>query len=163
NADSMEIWRKEGLYEGNVCDLVDPEGQTFVLAGKVVATQQSFTDVDLPQGTVSSDFTWHLKATFSNSTNDLNDLISVLTSVKPEGVPKVSVFPNPTKSAVFIQGDRDIKYFRIINISGKLIMQGDLKSSTIDNLDTLEDGIYFISLLDSKQKQIHGTRLLIQK
>ncbi len=160
NADSMEIWRKEGLYEGNVCDLVDPEGQEFVLAGKVTASQQSFTDTDLPSGTASSDFTWHLKATFSN---DQNDLISVLTSVKPIGATKVSVFPNPTKGTVFIQGDHSLRYFRIVDISGKMMMEGDLKSSTIDNLDTLEDGIYFISLLDSKQKQIHGTRLLIQK
>lgn len=163
NADSMEIWRKEGLYEGNVCDLADPASQEFVLAGKVAASQQFFTDTDLPSGTTSSDFTWHIKATFSNDQNDLNDLISVLTSVKPKGATNVSVFPNPTKGTVFIQGDDSLRYFRIVDISGKMMMEGDLKSSTIDNLDTLDDGIYFISLLDSKQKQIHGTRLLIQK
>ena len=163
NADSIEIWRKEGLYEGNVCDLADPASQEFSLAGKVAANKQTFTDSNLPSGTNSSDFTWHLKATFSNDQNNLNDLISVLTGTKPKVLTNFNLFPNPTDRVVFIQGDPSIKHFRIMNISGQLMMEGDLKSNTIDNLDRLDDGIYFVSLLDKKQKQVHGFRLLIQK
>ena len=163
NADSIEIWRKEGPFQGGACDLVDPADQEFSLAGKVAANQQTFTDADLPAGTNSSDFTWHLKAIFSNDQNNLNDLISVLTGAEPQVLSNFSLFPNPTNGVVFIQGDPNIKHFRIMNISGQLMMEGDLKSNTIDNLDMLDDGIYFMSLLDKKQKQVYGTRLLIQK
>ncbi len=163
NADSIEIWRKEGPFQGDACDLVDPADQEFSLAGIVAASQQAFTDADLPSGTNRSDFSWHLKATFSNDQNSLNDLISVLTGTKPQVLSNFSLFPNPTNGVVFIQRDHRVKHFRIMNISGQLMMEGDLKSNSIDNLNVLEDGIYIMSLLDEKQNQVYGTRLLIQK
>ncbi|MBV6642587.1 MAG: T9SS type A sorting domain-containing protein [Cyclobacteriaceae bacterium] len=162
NADSIEIWRKVGDYEGDICDLTDPQSQGFDLVGDITAGMTTFT-ADLPSGTTSGDYTWHLKATFPGSSHDYKELISVLTNVKSPGVVGVNVFPNPSNGTVFIDGHKRFKYYRILDISGKLMLEGELKTPQLDNLNVLEDGIYIMSLLDEKQNQVHGTRLLIQK
>ncbi len=162
NADSIEIWRKEGVYEGEICDLTDPLTQGFEKVGDIAANMTSFTTV-LPAGTSSNDFTWHLKATFPGNRHDYNDLMSVLTKVKSSGVVAVNVFPNPTKGTVYIDGHNRFKYYRVLDLSGKLMLEGELKHPELDNLNVLDDGIYIMSLLDEKQNQVYGTRLLIQK
>lgn len=162
NADSIEIWRKVGDYEGDICDLTDPQSQGFDLVGDITAGMTTFT-ADLPSGTTIGDYTWHLKATFPGSSHDYKELISVLTNVKSPEVVGVNVFPNPSNGTVFIDGHKRFKYYRILDISGKLMLEGELKTPQLDNLNVLEDGIYIMSLLDEKQNQVHGTRLLIQK
>ncbi len=163
NADSIEIWRKEGSYEGNTCDLVDPATQEFTLAGKVPADQKTFIDSQLPTGTNSTDFSWHLSATFPGDRQDNEELISILTGAKPTQIGEVNIFPNPTDGTVFIKGSNTEMLYRILNLSGQLLIEGEIKSGRIDNLNDLKEGIYVLNLVDHKRKLVYGTRLFIQK
>jgi len=57
----------------------------------------------------------------------------------------VKIFPNPVQDYVNIESDKNFIAYKIIDESGKLILNKDFKSSKID-ISNLKAGLYFIKL-----------------
>ena len=57
----------------------------------------------------------------------------------------VKIFPNPVQEYVNIESDKNFVAYEIIDESGKLILDKDLKGNKID-ISNLKTGVYFIKL-----------------
>jgi len=74
-----------------------------------------------------------------------NDLVNLMTEQKKA----IAIFPNPTRSFINIPDELKNKHFKLLNIQGQVVKSGTVTSKIY--LDTLEEGIYFISVNDQKQ------------
>ncbi len=163
NADSMEIWRKEGSFEGERCDLIHPEDQEFQLIGKVPIQQLTFTDTSIPPGASSNDFTWHLKATFPGNSNDPEELFDVLTNIE-DPLPGIRIYPNPTSGSVVVDPHRQVWGYQIHDLSGKVLLQSTIDpSGNIEGLQQWDDGLYILVLFDRNQQIVSRHRLVLRK
>ncbi|MGC3978183.1 MAG: T9SS type A sorting domain-containing protein [Paludibacteraceae bacterium] len=72
----------------------------------------------------------------------------------------IKVFPNPTKKTVFLEIPNDIVFHKIYvyDIKGKLMLQTDNKTSSID-LSDFPDGIYTIQ---TDNNQINSLKIIKQ-
>lgn len=60
-----------------------------------------------------------------------------------------SVYPNPTNDKIFLDGDSS--FYKIYSSDGKLIQSGEVGSEHAIDVSNLQNGIYFLTLDDSKQ------------
>ncbi|MGB3775018.1 MAG: glycoside hydrolase family 9 protein, partial [Leeuwenhoekiella sp.] len=61
------------------------------------------------------------------------------------------IYPNPTKGTLYIQGKNDLsKSYKIMDVSGKTVMEGALKSAKNIEVSGLNAGIYFLQLGNEK-------------
>ncbi|TBN04479.1 glycosyl hydrolase family protein [Hyunsoonleella flava] len=70
-------------------------------------------------------------------------------SIEDKTLNKVKVYPNPVKDKVFIDTLLDIRYVKVFDTYGKLILQKEtsIKSVAVSNLDT---GIYIMQIITDK-------------
>ena len=59
------------------------------------------------------------------------------------------LYPNPTSNKITIKGTFD--YYTIYNINGKLVAKG---VDNVINVDLLQNGLYFVLLIEENRKQI---------
>ena len=59
---------------------------------------------------------------------------------------EISVFPQPALNILNINGLTSLAHFRIFNINGKLVQEGELKPHSYIRLSNLPEGIYLLSL-----------------
>ena len=58
----------------------------------------------------------------------------------------INIYPNPAKNKVMIKSN-DIFNYKIIDLSGKIVMSGDNNTSAIEvDIDHLNSGVYFIKI-----------------
>lgn len=70
-------------------------------------------------------------------------------------VPPLSLFPNPANAAISIKTTTDLvgSDFIILDVTGKLIMEGKLESrETLINISALNNGIYFLQANSPKRE-----------
>lgn len=62
---------------------------------------------------------------------------------------KVNVYPNPATTSITIKSDQQStkSTYRLLNIDGKLIHEGNVFQSNVD-VSNLPRGIYFLSILE---------------
>lgn len=73
---------------------------------------------------------------------------SLLVSVK-EYNPKVSsilVYPNPTRDQLRVDGAETGEFYKIVSITGQLVLEGRLSDSKTINVGSLKTGSYFLQL-----------------
>ena len=59
---------------------------------------------------------------------------------------KVNIYPNPAKNKVMIKSN-DIFNYKIIDLSGEIVMSGDNNTSAIEvDIDHLNSGVYFVKI-----------------
>ncbi|MCB9225376.1 MAG: CocE/NonD family hydrolase [Crocinitomicaceae bacterium] len=61
--------------------------------------------------------------------------------------PSFNIYPNPANNELNITGITDIESYKLVDLSGKLVEQGQLNQSIL-SIDHLEAGVYIISLKD---------------
>jgi len=74
----------------------------------------------------------------------------------------VSVFPNPTSDFITIQSTLECYAWQMIDLNGRLIRKGDSTLETLD-LSNVEDGMYFIQILDSESQINYQKKLIVKK
>ena len=76
---------------------------------------------------------------------------------------KISVFPNPVSHNLSIQvptGSNDPVNIKMVNLTGKLVLQKDIYGSEIQlNLGELKEGIY---ILDIRSKNVHSLKRIVK-
>lgn len=63
---------------------------------------------------------------------------------------KVSIYPNPTKDFIRLEGIRQNREFMIFDIKGELMQRGRVNQEEQINVQTLPNGIYFLQLDDRR-------------
>ncbi len=93
---------------------------------------------------------------YYNSVSNIEDeglMPDNITTITPNSF---SIYPNPTKDKINIQSDEPIERVRVLDISGKLIL--DQKANTEReyslNLDNFSKGLYFIEVNGHKEKLV---------
>ncbi|MFK8037276.1 MAG: T9SS type A sorting domain-containing protein [Crocinitomicaceae bacterium] len=79
----------------------------------------------------------------------------------PSGLPDFSdseliIHPNPFQNQIQLPSVPDGSYFNIISLSGQVVKMGRTKGNTINHLDDLPSGLYFLKLE-------MGDRTIVQK
>lgn len=92
-----------------------------------------------------------------NQTQSSSGIIGILTQTQLE-VPqlelseKITVFPNPTMSAIFFQTDSNLvdEKISVFNLSGQLISQKKITANNALDLSDLSTGVYLIQFTNKK-------------
>jgi hypothetical protein len=72
----------------------------------------------------------------------------------------IKVFPNPFENNIQINYNQEEGSFELYDISGKVLTNGKLKSELNQiELTTLENGVYFIRVLDKQGVQLHVSKV----
>jgi hypothetical protein len=64
-----------------------------------------------------------------------------------------SVYPNPTTSYLNVHAKKSFTQYSVYDLTGKLIHEGSIQSSTID-VSELSEGMYFLYLTDNKNSSV---------
>ena len=70
-------------------------------------------------------------------------------SVGEHSVDNLSVYPNPAKDAIHIEGIATPTTYKLYNTTGQIILQGQNDSNILINTKSLGQGLYFLELTDS--------------
>jgi hypothetical protein len=74
------------------------------------------------------------------------DAAGLLTSIKHDLSPLISVYPNPATSDITVIGAPASSTFTIIDETGKIVMTSDLKSTGLIPLDGIATGVYTLKI-----------------
>jgi hypothetical protein len=89
------------------------------------------------------------------------DCEEIITGIEePENEAKISIFPNPGKSSISIKNIDKITAYKIIDITGKVLVNGLVSESNKINIKELSKGIYFIEL---KNEDVLTTQKIIKE
>lgn len=66
--------------------------------------------------------------------------------IQPEAINKVSIFPTPTRSHLFISGNKQVKKYAVYNLPGQILKRGNLSENQIIDLKFLARGNYILRL-----------------
>jgi hypothetical protein len=66
---------------------------------------------------------------------------------------KITIYPNPVKSLVFIEGDSTLLTASILNLNGQILIRKIVKDRI--NISQLKNGVYFLELCNEKDKSVH--------
>jgi len=72
--------------------------------------------------------------------------------VNDQNLTNISIYPNPVKDKLFIQGLSNVSKVSVYNVLGKLVLS-KMNSSEI-YLDNLERGIYIINIRDENRETV---------
>ncbi len=103
---------------------------------------QSYTDINVPN-IVLTEGVHTFRIFITGSGFNLNYWSGALSGSNRNSsphIPEIKGYPNPTSSTFYIQ-DPDIKQWKVIDMSGKIILKG--KENTI-NLSSFKNGNYFL-------------------
>ncbi len=74
-----------------------------------------------------------------------------ITSVVESSFPDISVFPNPFSQIIQVRGFPKTFEYTISNILGQPIVKGTSTNGTVDNLNELNDNIYFLTIYNNQR------------
>ncbi len=89
---------------------------------------------------------------------------SLLVSVK-EYNPNVSslvVYPNPTRDQLQVDGAETGEFYRIVSITGQIVLEGTLIDNKTIDVGVLKAGTYFLQL-ESQQAAVHRANVFIKE
>jgi hypothetical protein len=66
---------------------------------------------------------------------------------------KITIYPNPVKSLVFIEGNSTLLTASILNLNGQILIRKIVKDRI--NISQLKNGVYFLELCNEKDKSVH--------
>lgn len=79
----------------------------------------------------------------------------------------ISIFPNPATNyaTVLISEKVEQATIRVVDLSGKVVLNDVLTQSNqyVFNCDNWLEGIYFVSILSSKEQQFYTSKIIISK
>jgi hypothetical protein len=103
----------------------------------------SYTDNGVPNGF----YEYYIRAVYYFGESVNSDPASVLVDLEELNVHEFMIFPNPASSHVFVSSPIEITNIKVIDHSGRLIIDQELKTlhSCID-VSNFESGIYFIKI-----------------
>ncbi|MEO6691832.1 MAG: T9SS type A sorting domain-containing protein [Saprospiraceae bacterium] len=85
----------------------------------------------------------------------------ILTSQEINSNYKINIFPNPTQGSIHISGLTNLSRIQIFNSQSQLTINESTSKSELDlSLEHLEDGLYFIRILDGKLNYFFGKILV---
>lgn len=92
----------------------------------------------------------------SQSTNfcvGTTSLISnVVTTTEEQKAVSFAIYPNPVKgSSLFVQTDKNMEDYRIYNVMGQVVLEGQIKEGQI-NISALSTGVFVIEVNTPKEK-----------
>jgi hypothetical protein len=103
----------------------------------------SYTDNGVPNGF----YEYYMRAVYYFGESANSDPASVLVDLEELNVHEFMIFPNPASSHVFVSSPIEITNIKVIDHSGRLIIDQELKAlhSCID-VSNFKSGIYFIKI-----------------
>jgi hypothetical protein len=106
---------------------------------------------------VQSQFAWLFKTDSMGCLEDSCEWLTFpLTSLEENGLDKKSetfyVFPNPAQNLLYVNHSELVLSYRLFQLDGKMIKQGDAFPI---QLDDLANGIYFIRLMTKENKPVN--------
>lgn len=92
----------------------------------------------------------------SQSTNfcvGTSSIISnVTTTTETQNAVAFNIYPNPVKGAILnVQIEKDLEEYRIVNIMGQIVLQGQVKDGKVD-VSSLNTGVYIFEMNTYKEK-----------
>ncbi len=72
--------------------------------------------------------------------------------IKEHLLPNVFIYPNPASKVLFVKGNIPFRSFKIHDISGKLIISGNLENKNKIHINRLPEGMYFVTLQHNELK-----------
>lgn len=79
-------------------------------------------------------------------------------SIQKQNQEKLRIYPNPVKEYLFVKGVKPNSFYKIVDIQGKVVLQGNLEDYQVP-LTRLSQGLYFLSLPENE----HNKLLLLMK
>lgn len=67
---------------------------------------------------------------------------------------QINIFPNPTSGVVTINGLKEDATITVTDISGKIVMAGDIIQNNSIDLNNLQNGIYFLNIKTAIELQV---------
>ena len=111
------------------------------------------------QGALDDFRYWNRALTLNDLDTLCNNLLELPSTNAEESV--FAVYPNPAAQVISIRTNLDeISLIRIIDINGRLVHQMDYQNEF--NLPEIEAGIYIIQAIDSQEKILVTSRLLVE-
>lgn len=74
-------------------------------------------------------------------------------SLEDRKKPNFSVYPNPSSGVINFEGDFIPKWIRILDITGKTVLETSLSSNTL-NIEFLNNGLYFGQFIGENNEQV---------
>ena len=155
------------LGNANPTSLITPYSYSVLSQANIVYNWSAINGtIQTGQGTNAITVVWNstgtgnLNAKITNNYN-LSDSTNLVVNITTVGVNNLSlnndlkVYPNPTKISITISNKNNLvgKKYIITNLVGHTVLSGKLNlDETIVNLETLQSGMYFLSL-DGMSKQ----------
>ena len=89
----------------------------------------------------------------SGTTTIYEVVVATNVSLLEKRISNFSVYPNPTSGTINLEGDLIPKHVRIIDITGKVVMETPLNSNTL-NIEFLNNGLYFGQFMGENDEQV---------
>jgi len=166
----LKICDKNTCYGDNVSSNIDPSiglNEPVVLAPGEIGLLDTHV---LPKGTpgcgkvvikvslVSDPSTILETANYTYEINVNGDCEAV--SLSDLTVQSPSIYPNPVQNEFFLRNpQQQVKTMRLFNLMGKEVQQFQVVENRAYDLSKLNQGIYFMQLLDSRNKIIKTVRI----
>lgn len=165
--EKMEFQIYEGISEFNYqivedIDIIDKDGDpiTFAfIAGPdwLNCSPTGELTADIPED--AEDENIFIIGAFDSNGNLTTIPITIELNVEPvlsldDSFEKVSVYPIPTQSVLFVKGQQKGVAYSVLDISGKVLLNGILDNSLKINTGGLSSGLYFLRLGNNRVKFI---------
>ncbi|WP_298516322.1 Calx-beta domain-containing protein [uncultured Kordia sp.] len=112
-----------------------------------IKSQNTLVENDM----VSNDARIFFDYNFPIQTNDAETTYAILSTEQFEEDRSITIYPNPTRDNIFIEGNSAIKSIEIYDIQGSMLMQESYNSKNINlNMSNQAAGIYFIKIKTDK-------------
>lgn len=95
----------------------------------------------------------------SSFTVNVSKKLTGLTEILKDNI---QIYPNPTKDLISIKNIGNSNYhFQIHDLNGKMIHQNEINNETISLKSFVEEGIYFISILNENEELIKKSKIIL--
>ena len=75
---------------------------------------------------------------------------------------KTAVFPNPSDGNIkLISNENNIRAAQLVDLSGKLVFNGEIPNSTVLDLTQIQSGTYILELFNERNESLGRTRVVI--
>lgn len=88
---------------------------------------------------------------------------NVILAVAQPGNLKMSVFPNPVKDMLQIQGAGGHYSLQLADAQGRVISAGDFYNDTVVNISNYRQGVYLVNISDLKSSAVFTTKFTVIK
>ncbi len=85
----------------------------------------------------------------------------VINATTTAGMNNFRVYPNPATNTIYVTGGEELKYYKIIDITGKTLLYSGRYNNGID-ISSVKEGIYIFEFSDmNNKKQVH--KIVVRK